>query len=72
MPTIILTGAATVFGALTVPLTLMLAPRGGLSAGTAQGLVAVGSTSVERRIQTLAAASAVICAGCMIAVRALA
>lgn len=70
MLTIGLTIAATAFAALTVPFTLMLAPKGGLSAGTAQGLVTVGSTSVERRIQRAAVACAVISAVCMIAVRA--
>lgn len=63
-----LTIAATVSAAITIPITLMLAPKGGLSAGTAAGLVAVGSTSVERRLSRTMAACGVLSAALCLAV----
>lgn len=71
MPTMILTGAAAIFAGLSVPTILMLAPKGGLAAGTAAGLVEVGSTTIERRIQTVVTVCGVISAVACLAVRIL-
>lgn len=63
-----LTIAATICAAITIPITLMLAPRGGLSAGTAASLVAVGSTSVERRLSRMTLVCGVLSAALCLAV----
>lgn len=69
MPTMILTGVAAAFALAVTPTILMLAPKGGLAAGTAAGLVDVGSTTVERRIQTVVTVAGVISAVACVAVR---
>ena len=69
MPTMILTGVAAAFALAVTPTILMLAPKGGLSAGTAAGLVDVGSTTVERRIQTVVTLCGAISAVACVAVR---
>lgn len=72
MPTVILTGVAVAAAAIIIPTTLMLAPKGGVSAGTAAALIETGSSAVERRIQAIMAGAAVVCALACVAVRVLA
>lgn len=71
MPVIAFTIAATVFATLCIPVTLMLAPKGGLSASVSEGLVTAGTTSVERRLQQALVVFAVAACLCMLAVRLL-
>ena len=72
MPTVILIGVAVAAAAVIIPTTLMLAPKGGVSAGTAAALIETGSSAVERRIQAIMAGAAIICALACVAVRFLA
>lgn len=71
MPVIAFTIAATVLAALCIPVALMLAPKGGLSASVSEGLVTAGTTSVERRLQQALVVFAVAACLCMLAVRLL-
>lgn len=55
-----------------IVITLMLAPKGGVAAGTAKGLVMVGTTSVERRLRRLLVALGAVAMACCLAAAALA